>query len=117
MLELPLEATVNQEFLVTLDDQNCTIALYQRGPGMYLDLRVGGVTVCQGAICRPGMGIIQVATGAWQGQLYMLDERSQPDRQQAPQWRGLGARWRLYWLTPDEVREVETANFETALNA
>lgn len=116
MLELPLEATVNQEFLVTLDEQDCTVALYQRGAGMYLDLRVGGVTVCQGAICQPGMGIVQVAQSAFQGQLYMLDERSRPDQQQAPQWTGLGTRWRLYWLTPEEVDEVEIANFEAALN-
>lgn len=116
MLELPLEATVNQEFLVTLGEQDCTIALYQRGAAMYLDLRVGAATVVQGAICQPGMGIVQRATDAFQGQLYMLDERSRPAEQQPPQWHGLGTRWRLYWLTPEEVDEMETANFEAALN-
>lgn len=116
MLELPLEATVNQEFLVTLGGQDCTIALCQRGAGMYLDLRVSGVTVCQGAICQPGMGIVQRATDAFAGQLYILDERSRPMEQQPPQWQGLGSRWRLYWLSSEEVDEVETANFEAALN-
>ncbi len=114
MLELPLEATVNQEFLATLGGQNCTIALCQRGAGMYLDLRAGGVTICQGAICQPGMGIVQRATAAFQGQLYMLDERSRPTEQQPAQWQGLGSRWKLYWLTPDEVEEVQNANFEAA---
>lgn len=116
MLELPLEATVNQEFLVTLGEQDCTITLCHRGAGMYLDLRAGGVTVCQGAICQPGVGIVQQATAAFEGQLYILDERSRPMEQQQPQWQGLGTRWKLYWLTPEEVDEVETANFEAALN-
>lgn len=115
MLELPLEATVNQEFLVTLGEQDCTIALYQRGAGMYLDLRAGGVTICQGAICQPGMGIVQRATDAFAGQLYLLDERSRPTEQQPAQWQGLGSRWKLYWLTPGEVEDVRTANFEEAL--
>lgn len=115
MLELPLEATVNQQFLVTLGEQDCTIALCQRGAAMYLDLGAGGVTVCRGAICQPGIGIVQRATAAFEGQVYLLDVRSRPNEQQPPQWQGLGARWKLYWLTPEEVDEVETANFEAAL--
>ncbi|MBD5417377.1 MAG: hypothetical protein HDR50_06905 [Desulfovibrio sp.] len=116
MLELPLEAMVNQEFLVTLGEQDCTIALYQRGASMYLDLNAGGAIICRGAICQPGMGIVQRATMAFAGQLYLLDERSQPMEQQPPQWQGLGTRWKLYWLSPEEVKEINAANLKAALN-
>lgn len=116
MLELPLEATPNQEFLIVLGDQDCTIALYQRGARMYLDLAVSGQTVRRGAICQAGEGILQGATDAFAGQLHVVDERSQPDRQAAPQWEGLGTRWRLLWLTPAEVEALKTAEFEAALN-
>ena len=114
MLELPLEATVNQQFLVTLGEQDCTIALCQRGAAMYLDLSAGGVTICRGAICQPGMGIVQRATAAFEGQLYILDERSRPDEQQPPQWQGLGTRWKLCWLTPEEVEEAQAQTFALA---
>lgn len=116
MLELPLEATPNQEFLVVLGDQDCTIALYQRGARLYLDLAVGGAIVRRGAICQAGERILQGATDAFAGQLYFIDERSQPNRQAAPQWRDLGTRWRLLWLAPDEVEALKTAEFEAALN-
>lgn len=115
MLELPLEATPNQEFLITLDDQDCTIAVYQRGTRLYLDLTVSREIVRQGAICQPGERIVQGATAAFRGQLYFVDERSQPDQQAAPQWEGLGTRWRLYWLTSDEVETLRKAEFEAVL--
>lgn len=115
MLELPLEATVNQEFLVTLGEQDCTIALCQRGAAMYLDLNAAGATICRGALCQPGIGIIQRATDAFQGQLYILDELSRPGQQQPPQWQGLGSRWKLYWLTPGEMAGLRAANLEAAL--
>ena len=106
MLEIPLEATPNQSFLITLDDQDCTIALYQRGRRLYLDLTVSGRIVRQGAICEPGVGIPHGGTDAFRGRLYLVDLRSQPGQQAAPQWQGLGDRWRLYWLSPDEVQQV-----------
>ena len=116
MLELPLEAMVHQEFLITLGEQDCPIALCQRGAALYLDLNAGGVTVCRGAICQPGAGIVQQATAAFEGQLFLVDTRSRPMEQQPPQWQGLGTRWKLCWLTPEEVEEVGAATFEAALN-
>lgn len=116
MLELPLEATPNQELLITLDDQDCVVAVYQRGTRLYLDVAVSGATVRQGAICQAGERILQGATDAFAGQLYFIDERSQPNRQAAPQWEGLGTRWRLYWLSPEEVEALRTAEFEAARN-
>lgn len=116
MLELPLEAIPNQEFLLTLGEQDCTVILYQRGARLYLDLAVGGAIVRRGAICQAGEGILQGAADSFAGQLYFIDERSQPNRQAAPQWQGLGTRWRLLWLAPDEVEALKTAEFEAALN-
>lgn len=116
MQELPLESTPNQEFLVTLEDQDCTIALYQRGERIYLDLSVDSAPVRQGAVCMPGMGIIQGAESGFVGQLYIIDERSIPNRQRPPQWEGLGTRWRLYYLTVEEMDALEAARLEAALN-
>lgn len=116
MLEIPLDATVNQELLITLNDQDCTLAVYQRGDGMFLDLHIGQTCIQQGAICQSGMGIIQVASNAFQGQLVFLDTRTQADWQQPPQYTELGTRWVLYYLTPDEWTELEGAHAVEALN-
>lgn len=115
MLEIPLQAWVNQELLVILDDQDCTIAVYQRGQATYLDLSVSGQAVCRGAICQPGMGIIQKANADFRGQLYFIDERSRPEEQHAPEWQGVGTRWKLYWLSNDEVDELSARDFAAAL--
>ena len=51
MLKIPLDAIPNQTFNITLNEQNCTIHLYQRGEYMYMDLAVDGNTIRQGMIC------------------------------------------------------------------
>ena len=45
MQEIPIRALPRQEFNVLLDDQQCTILLYQRGLYMYMDLTVNGELV------------------------------------------------------------------------
>lgn len=102
MLHLSLEAVPNQEFQVVLDDQNCTIALYQRGKRMYLDLYVDDAAVCRGAVCLPGVGVPRTSN-KFSGRLFMIDALSAPDRQEPPQWEGLGSRWRLYYLTAEDA--------------
>lgn len=119
MLEIPVEAYPNQSFLVSLpaDDgagQNCAIALYQRGERVYLDLNVDGVTLRQGAVCLPRVGIVGAVTG-FSGELFMVDSRTQPDAQRPPQWQGLGSRWKLYYLDAGEVRDIRDEAAQAAL--
>lgn len=108
MLEIPIEATPNQSFLCTLGEQDCSIALYQRGRSLYLDMSVGNVVLRQGAMCVPQSGILSAIRGVFQGDLYIADMYSQPEKQQLPQWEGLGTQWRLYYLTPAELDELQT---------
>lgn len=115
MLEIPLIATVNQELLIVLGEQNCTLAVYQRNDAVFLDLAVGDQVVCRGAACVPGEGIVQVAQQVFSGQLYLVDEQNQGSEQAMPQWRGLGSRWRLYYLTANEVAEMAAREWAAAL--
>ena len=102
MLQIPLEAQINQQFMVVLDDQDCTITLYQRGHRMYLDLKVDGDEVCNGAIVLGGVGIVRVAQNKFTGQLYMIDTKEETYTQEVPNWEELGDRFLLYYLTEDE---------------
>ncbi|MCH5277765.1 MAG: hypothetical protein J1E80_08030 [Desulfovibrionaceae bacterium] len=119
MLEIPVEAYPNQSCLVTLPDssgsgQNCTVALYQRGERVYLDLNVDGSVVRRGAVCLPRVGIVGDVAG-FSGELFIVDSRTQPDAQEPPQWQGLGTRWKLYYLTVDEVNEMRDEAARAAL--
>ena len=98
MLEIPLEACQNQSFMVTLNEQDCTIALYQRNSRLYLDLSVEGAVVRQGAVCLPQVGIVGEVPG-FAGELFMIDLRTQPEKQQPPRWEFPSGRLSLYSWT------------------
>lgn len=105
MLEIPLLAVPNQELLVTLNEQDCTLHVYQRNERLYLDLALDGVALRQGAVCLPCVDIT-AQPYPFSGHLFFTDERSAPDKQQPPQYAGLGTRWFLYYLTPEELAEI-----------
>ena len=109
MYEIPLISAPNQELLVALDEQDCALAVYQRGDRLFMDVAVGETVVRRGAICMPGTGIVQGAQTAFAGQLYMVDEDAAPDKQRPPRWTGLGTRWRLYYLTEADLSALEEA--------
>lgn len=115
MLELPLVKWLNQNFMVRLDDQDCAINLYQRGKSVYLDLFVDGETVCRGSLCQSGVGIIQNAN-SFSGQLVLTDEWATGTGQEAPDWKGFGERWKLYWLSAEEVAAMKEARFTETRN-
>jgi hypothetical protein len=111
MLEIPLIAVPNQQLLARLDEQDCTINVYQRGARVYLDLALDGVPLRQGAICLPGVPVVD-APWPFVGGLYMVDTGTTPKGQQPPQWEGLGTRWKLYYLDAAEMAEVAALRTE-----
>lgn len=102
MLEIPLIAFPDQELLITLGGQNCTISVYQRDDYTYLDLIVGQETIVQGAICMPITAIVQKPAN-FRGQLYMWDSTSPDDAQALAKWEELGTRFKLVYATEDEL--------------
>lgn len=115
MVEIPLIQAPNQELLVILGEQNCTLAIYQRNAGVFLDLSMLGGVVCRGAVCTPGQDILQVAQTVFSGALYIVDLQNQSKEQAAPHWSGLGSRWRLYYLTATEKAELADKELTAAL--
>lgn len=103
--------------LITLDEQDCKIALYERNGRMFLDLTVNGQVIQQGAIVQSGMGIIQVATAAFAGQLVVVDTGTQAMHQQPPRYEGLDSSWILLFMSAEEVAENQAAWAEQALQS
>lgn len=114
MYELPISATPYQEFLVTLDDQNCVITLCQRGDRLYFDLEADGVVVRKGAVCLPTVPLLQCST-TFRGNFYMIDELSKPALQAAMQWRELGTRYKLIYVLEDEAAFIADEKWAHAL--
>lgn len=91
---IPLVATPNQIFSITLGGQQCRIQVRQLTTGLYLDLAVGNVRVVSGAICRDRVRIIRSEYIAFLGNLAFIDTQGEDD----PQYAGLGSRFQLVYL-------------------
>ena len=99
MLAVPLSAIPNVGFKVLLDDQPCTIALYQKGLRMYMDLYVDARAVTLGAICLNAQLVVQAAQSLFNGNFIFVDlEGDEP-----PQWDGLGTRYSLLYFSKSEL--------------
>lgn len=109
MEEIPLLAIPNQQVLVTLDGQDCTIHVYQRGDRLYLDLALDGDDLRFGAVCLPGVNI-GGEPYPFSGYLIFTDELSDPKKQQPPQYTELGTRYHLYYATNEEAEEIASEN-------
>ena len=72
--------------------------MYQKSTGVYLDLTVDGVSVATGILCRDRVRIIRY--GGLSGDLMFADTQGSED----PQHTGLGNRWLLLYLQPNEVQ-------------
>lgn len=117
MYELPIDATPSQQFLVTLEEQNCIINLYQRRDRLYMDLFANDVEVARGVVCLPRVPLLQLATANFDGNFYFTDERSAPAMQQPPHWRELGSRFHLYYLAEDEMDYIDGERWADALES
>lgn len=99
----------SQEFTVVLDGQECTISLYTRLSKMYLDLTVGTIPVCAGAICQYGTEILQSQNPDFKGTLYFWDNEGMS----APAWEGVGTRYFLLYASegeelPERLKDVQS---------
>lgn len=89
----------SQSFKAVLAGQNCLIALYQKSTGMYFDLSLEGVPKLQGVLCHDRVQLVRQTYLGFIGDLCFLDTQGLDD----PQYTGLGTRWLLAYLTPDDV--------------
>lgn len=100
MIAIPLQPIPAQAFNVSLGDQPCRITLYQKGEHFYLDLAVNDVVVVQARMVLNSAWIVRYAYLGLVGDLVMFDTQGTND---SPTYDGLGARYQLYYLTPDEI--------------
>lgn len=96
---VPTKAIPSQVLSVTLGGQSCVIALYQKTTGLFLDLSVAGSPTVQGVLCRDRVRLVRQAYLGFIGDLTFIDTQGASD----PVYTGLGARYLLGYLSPDEL--------------
>lgn len=100
MLTIALQPVPSQLVNVTLAGQPCSIALYQRGTGMYCDLYVSNVLVIGGVVCQNVNRIVRDAYRGFVGDLLFLDTQGGSD----PTYDGLGSRFVFAYLEASDLQ-------------
>lgn len=107
LLELPLIADPNQEFNCLLDEQECTIQLRLIGERFYFSLWVDDTAVVQNVIILPERQILlNVPTYKFKGNFWLVDYTSPFEEQSLPTYDELGSRFKLFYLSQDDIDEM-----------
>ena len=109
MVIIPLQPIPNQTLTVTLNDQVTQLNVYQTIGGLFIDVLVNNVLIIGGVICQDLNRIVRSLYLGFSGDLVFVD--SQPEIVYGetvysdPYYSGLGSRFNLAYLTPEELGE------------
>ena len=96
---IPIASVPSQTFSVVLASQNCSINVYQKSTGMYLDLSVSGSPLLTGMLCQDRVKLVRQTYLGFVGDLAFMDTQGFD----APQFAGLGSRWVLMYLEASDI--------------
>lgn len=99
MLLIPLSQVPNQATMVSLNDQVTQINIYQKQLWLYVDVYVSNDLIVKGVIAQNKNLIVRSAYLGFQGDFAFLDTEAEED----PEYTGLGLRWQLCYITPEEL--------------
>lgn len=99
MQTIPLRPKPAQRMSVNLANQLCTIKVYQRSTGLFLDLYVNDVIVVGGVLCENANRIVRDKYFGFAGDLAFFDTQGELD----PFYDELGTRWVLNYLEATEL--------------
>lgn len=104
MKTVPLSPVPSQTLQIVLAQQNCQMAVYQKGTHIYLDLALNGSPVLN---CRQCVDQGRLLLGrqyyGFVGDLMFIDTQGSDD----PLYTGLGSRWILVYLEAADLPAPE----------
>lgn len=98
MNEIPLVATPAQQINTVLNNQDITLALYEKGDNLYIDVAKDGVALVTGQIVVINTPLVPVNRG-FVGNIYVVDLDGEDD----PQTSGIGTGWLFIYAEDDEL--------------
>lgn len=102
MVEIPLQPVPSQILRVILGGQNFQIYVYAKTQGVFVDVAVGTENVSTGVIARDTVPLIPQTYTSVAGTIMFIDTQGASD----PDYREMGSRWRLIYLTEDEYAQL-----------
>lgn len=99
MLIVPLQAVPSQVLGVQLNGQNCNLAIYQEGYGLFMDVTVDETLIIAGVICQNLNRIVRSLYLGFEGDFVFIDNQGNSD----PYYSGLGTRYSLAYLEPSDL--------------
>lgn len=99
MMIVPLAAVPNQTLTITLSSQITQINLYQKAPGLFMDVLVNNALIIGGVLCQNLNRIIRSLYLGYDGDFFFIDQQGTDD----PVYTGLGARWVLAYVDSTEL--------------
>jgi len=90
-----ISAIPAQTFSVSLGGQQCTVSIYQKSIGLFMDLAVDGNQILTAMLCLDRVGLVRFAYLGFAGQLAFVDTAGYSD----PYYTGLGSRYILTYTT------------------
>jgi len=99
MRVIPIADIASQEFSVLLGGQNCTINIYQKSTGLFLDLAVGGAPIVSCVLCRDRVKLVRAEYRGFIGNLVFVDQEGSSD----PAFGALGSRYVLLYLEASDL--------------
>jgi hypothetical protein len=91
---IPLGSLPTQTQSTQLGNQSCTINVFTKTTGLYLDLYVSDAPVVLGALCLNNDFIVRDDYLGFAGDLFFVDMQGDSD----PTYDGLGDRYQLFWI-------------------
>jgi len=102
MMQIPLRAVPSQTLNILLGGQSCTINVYQKTHGLYLDLLLAGVAICTTVLCHDRVKLVRGTYQGFVGDLSFVDTMGTND----PYYTGLGTRYQLVYLDTADLTSM-----------
>jgi len=99
MLSVPIQATPSQVVNIALGGQACTLNVYAKSAGVFMDVYVSGSLIIGGAICQNFNRIVRDAYLGFVGDFSWWDTQGSSD----PTYDGFGTRYVLTYLEASDL--------------
>ncbi len=105
--EIPLQPIPSQKFSITINQQNCSIWIYQKGLRLYFDLNTDDKNICTAAVCLVSIPIIQRVQGDFQGNFIFISK----DYKEQPNYENIGrTHFLIYYTDEEEIPIIQRNN-------
>lgn len=102
MQTIPLQAVPNQTLKFAAGNLAVQLKVYQKLYGLVMDVLINSTPIATGCLCLNQNRVLHNAYLGFPGDLAFVDTQGSQD----PSYTGLGSRWRLIYLTTDDVNNA-----------